>query len=55
MSKANVIKIERLEVNKSDIEKVKRAFRVKDNAEAIRKHQVKLILRVFLKNTKGLR
>ncbi len=37
MSKANVIKIERLEVNKSDIEKVKRAFRVKDNAEAIRK------------------
>ncbi len=36
MSKANLIKIEHLEVNKSDIEKVKKAFRVKDNAEAVR-------------------
>ncbi|MCX5884877.1 MAG: hypothetical protein NT096_03030 [Proteobacteria bacterium] len=38
MSKAtSMVKIEHLEVNKKDIEKVKRIFRVKDNAEAIKK------------------
>lgn len=37
MSKANIVRIERLEVKKSDIDKVKKIFDVKDNAEAIRK------------------
>ena len=38
MSKAaNIVTIEHLEVKKSDIEKVKRIFKVKDNAEAIKK------------------
>jgi len=36
MSKANIVRIERLEVKKSDIDKVKKIFDVKDNAEAIR-------------------
>lgn len=37
MSKANIITIEHLEIRKSDIEKVKKIFRVRDNAEAIKK------------------
>lgn len=37
MSKANVVTIEHLVVKKSDIEKVKRIFKVKDDAEAIKK------------------
>ncbi len=37
MSKANFVTIERLEVKKSDIEKIKKAFNVKDNSEAIKK------------------
>ncbi|NJD55491.1 MAG: hypothetical protein FIA94_03690 [Nitrospirae bacterium] len=37
MGRANVVMIDHLEVSKSDIEKVKRVFRIHDNAEAIRK------------------
>ncbi|MCR4320194.1 MAG: hypothetical protein NUV74_07685 [Candidatus Brocadiaceae bacterium] len=37
MSKPNIVTIEHLEVKKSDIEKVKKIFRIKDNAEAIKK------------------
>ncbi|MEW6714247.1 MAG: hypothetical protein AB1306_04020 [Nitrospirota bacterium] len=37
MSKAGVVRIEHLEVKKSDIERVKKIFDVKDNAEAVRK------------------
>ena len=37
MSKAGVVRIENLEVKKSDIERVKKIFDVKDNAEAVRK------------------
>ena len=37
MSKAGLVKIERLEVKKSDIEKIKKAFKVRDNIEAIQK------------------
>lgn len=37
LSRANVVTIEHLEVKKSDIEKVKKAFRVKDNAEAMKR------------------
>lgn len=37
MSKANVVTIEHIEVKKSDIEKVKKIFRVKNNVEAIKK------------------
>ncbi len=35
MSKANVVTIEHLEVKKSDIEKIKKAFNIRDNSEAI--------------------
>lgn len=37
MSKTNIVTIEHLEVKKSDIEKVKKAFNVKDDSEAIKK------------------
>ncbi len=37
MAKENIITIDRLEVSKKDIEKVKRIFKVKDNVEAIQK------------------
>jgi hypothetical protein len=37
MSKMSIVTIERLEVKKSDIDKVKKIFKVKDNTEAIRK------------------
>ena len=37
MTKENIITIDRVEVRKEDIEKVKRIFKVKDNAEAIQK------------------
>ncbi|MDA8213822.1 MAG: hypothetical protein M0Z64_00950 [Nitrospiraceae bacterium] len=37
MSKATTVRIESLEVKKSDIERVKKIFAVKDNAEAVRK------------------
>lgn len=37
MSKENVVTIEHIEIKKSDIEKVKRFFRIKDNAKAIKK------------------
>ena len=37
MAKENIITIDRVEVSKKDIEKVKRIFKVKDYAEAIRK------------------
>jgi hypothetical protein len=37
MSKADVVTIQQFEVNKRDINKVKKAFKVKDNVEAIRK------------------
>jgi len=37
MSKANVVTIEHLEVKKSDIEKIKKAFNVRDNSEAIKR------------------
>ena len=35
MSKANVVRIEHIDVKKSDIEKVRKSFGVKDNAEAL--------------------
>lgn len=37
MSKANVVTIEHLEVKKSDVEKFKKVFKVKDTNEAIKK------------------
>ena len=37
MSKANIVTIEHLEVKKSEIEKIKKAFNVKDNSEAIKR------------------
>ncbi len=37
MSKVNTVRIESLEVKKSDIDRVKKIFAVKDNAEAVRK------------------
>lgn len=37
LAKANIVTIEHLEVKKSDIEKVKRVFRVKDDRDAIRR------------------
>lgn len=37
MSKANIVTTEHPEVKKNDIEKVKKIFRIKDNAEAIKK------------------
>jgi hypothetical protein len=37
MSKMSIVTIERLEVKKSDIDKVKKIFKVKDNTEAVRK------------------
>jgi hypothetical protein len=37
MSKENVVTIEHIEIKKSDIEKVKKFFRIKDNAKAIKK------------------
>ena len=37
MSKANTVTIEHLEVKRSDIEKIKKIFNVKDNSEAIKR------------------
>jgi len=37
MSKANVVRIDHIDVKKSDIEKVRRRFGVKDNMEALKK------------------
>jgi hypothetical protein len=37
MPKQSVITIDHIEVNKGDIEKVKRLFKVKDNIQAIQK------------------
>ena len=37
MSKANVIRIDHIDVKKSDIEKVRKSFGVKDNVEALKK------------------
>ena len=37
MSKANVVRIEHIDVKNSDIEKVRKRFGVKDNAEALKK------------------
>lgn len=37
MSKANTVTIEHIEIKKSDIAKVKKFFKSKDNAEAIKK------------------
>jgi len=37
MQKTNTVTIKHLEVKKSDIEKVKKIFRIKDNEDAIKK------------------
>lgn len=37
MSKAHVVRIEHIDVKKSDIDKVRKGFGVKDNVEAIKK------------------
>ena len=37
MSKANVVRIDHIDVKKSDIEKVRRRFGVKDNVEALKR------------------
>jgi len=37
MSKENVVTIEHIEIKKSDIEKVKKFFKIKNNAKAIKK------------------
>jgi len=37
MSKANIVTIEHLEVKRSEIEKIKKAFNVTDNSEAVRR------------------
>jgi len=35
--KANVVRIEKFEIKKSDMDKVKRFLKIKDNVEAIKK------------------
>jgi hypothetical protein len=37
MSKGNLVTIESIEVKKSDLAKVKKLFRIKDDAEAVKK------------------
>lgn len=37
MSKANIVTIEHLEVKRSEIEKIKKAFNVRDNSEAVKR------------------
>ena len=37
MSKVNVVRIDHIEVKKSDIDKVRKTFGVKDNVEALNK------------------
>ncbi|MGR3219096.1 MAG: hypothetical protein ACUZ8H_04665 [Candidatus Anammoxibacter sp.] len=37
MSKTELVTIERIEVKKSDLAKVKKLFRIKDNTEAVKK------------------
>jgi len=37
MSNTNLVTIEKIEVKKSDLAKVKRLFKIKDNAEAVKK------------------
>jgi hypothetical protein len=37
MPKESIVTIDRIEVSKRDIEKVKRVFQIKDNAEAVKK------------------
>ncbi len=59
MSKTSVIKIEQLEVKKSDINIIKRAFKVKDNAEAIKiaidSFAGNLEVKSFFEKNKGLK
>lgn len=59
MSKMNVIKIDQLEVKKRDINIIKRAFKVKDNAEAIKiaidSFSGNLEIKSFFKKNKGLK
>ena len=59
MSKTSVIKIEHLEVKKSDINIIKRAFKVKDNAEAIKiaidSFSGNLEIKSFFEKNKGLK
>ncbi len=59
MSKTSVIKIEQLEVKKSDINIIKRAFKVKDNAEAIKiaidSFAGNLEIKSFFEKNKGLK
>ena len=37
MSRANIVRIDHIDVKKSDIEKVRKSFGVKDNVEALKK------------------
>jgi hypothetical protein len=37
MSKANIVTIEHLEVKRSEIEKIKKAFNITDNSEAVKR------------------
>ncbi len=59
MSKANVIKIEHLEVKKRDIDILKKTFKVKDNAEAIKvaidSIAGNLEIKSFFEKNKGLK
>ncbi len=59
MSKTNVIKIDQLEVKKRDINIIKRAFKVKDNAEAIKiaidSFSGNLEIKSFFEKNKGLK
>ena len=37
MAKSNVVTINKIEVNKAEFDKIKKAFHVQDNAEAVKK------------------
>jgi len=37
MAKSNVVTINKIEVNKTEFDKIKKAFHVRDNAEAVKK------------------
>ena len=59
MPKANVVTIEHLEVKKKDINIIKKAFNVKDNAEAIKAAieslSGNLEIKGFFEKNKGLK
>ncbi|HLG29677.1 MAG TPA: hypothetical protein VI387_05645 [Candidatus Brocadiales bacterium] len=59
MPKANVVTIEHIEVKKKDINIIKKAFKIKDNAEAIKAAidslSGNLEIKSFFEKNKGLK